>query len=257
MIYWYSLIKDLDIPMPKTLMLSAPHELFCSLFDGDSSGKESVKAFDFVSNLEQLATAFGYPLFMRTSHTSAKHSWKETCYVKSETELRQNFFRLVEISLNMGIMGLPVDGIVLREYIEMNSLFTAFGGDMPVSPERRYFIRDGRIQCRHAYWVKGAIQEDVERGIEMAKLMKEIGKTSNYRSYPENWEELLEQVNTETKEETKLLSEYANKVARVLDGYWSVDFCQAKDGKWYLIDAALGEESYHPECKFKPKDQTN
>ena len=43
-------------------------------------------------------------------------------------------------------------------------------------------------------------------------------------------------------------------VGDVLDGYWSIDFAYGQDKRWYLIDMAIGEESYHwIECKFCPK----
>jgi hypothetical protein len=45
------------------------------------------------------------------------------------------------------------------------------------------------------------------------------------------------------KKEVKLLSEYATEVASVLSDFWPVDFAHAKDGRWILIDMALGKES--------------
>jgi hypothetical protein len=53
---------------------------------------------------------------------------------------------------------------------------------------------------------------------------------------------------TETEEEVELLSDYAQTIADAVDGYWSVDFCKAKDGRWIFIDMAVGEDSWHPEC---------
>jgi len=61
----------------------------------------------------------------------------------------------------------------------------------------------------------------------------------------------LKELNTETTDEIEILTGYAEMVARVLDGYWSVDFAYGKNGKWYLIDMATGEHSWHPECKVK------
>ena len=118
--------------------------------------------------------------------------------------------------------------LVFREFIEMDSGYTAFNG-MPVNPERRYFIKDGKVQCRHVYWVEEAIQ----------------------RPSVDNWRELSEKMNTETESEITLLTKYAEMVAKEFDGYWSLDFCRGKDGTFYLIDMALGERSWHPECPFK------
>ena len=58
-----------------------------------------------------------------------------------------------------------------------------------------------------------------------------------------------ENLNTETPEEVALLSGYASELGRILEGYWSVDFCCDRDGKWWFIDAAEGNASYHwPDC---------
>ncbi|GAI66328.1 unnamed protein product [marine sediment metagenome] len=47
-----------------------------------------------------------------------------------------------------------------------------------------------------------------------------------------NWKEILKELNTETESEVALLTDYAEQVACVLDGYWSVDFAHAKDDRW-------------------------
>jgi hypothetical protein len=105
---------------------------------------------------------------------------------------------------------------------------------MPVNPERRYFVENGKVICRHPYW----IQEAVEKGTKPEKL-------------PENWREIATAMNIQTQEEIKLLTGYAEQVSKVLDGFWSVDFCKAKDGRWILIDMANGELSWHPDdCQF-------
>jgi len=60
-------------------------------------------------------------------------------------------------------------------------------------------------------------------------------------------------LNTETEEEVKLLTSYAKMVAEQFKGYWSIDFCKAKDGRWILIDMATGQKSWHPDCPNKVK----
>jgi hypothetical protein len=100
---------------------------------------------------------------------------------------------------------------------------------MPVNPERRYFINDGKVLCHHPYWIQAAIT----------------------KPSIENWQEVLAEINTETTEEVQLLSGYAELIAKELPGFWSIDFCKAKNGQWYLIDMATGEHSWHPEdCPY-------
>ncbi len=68
--------------------------------------------------------------------------------------------------------------------------------------------------------------------------------------------QFLDALNKETTDEVLLLTTYAQKVADLFDGYWSVDFAMGKDSKWYLLDMALGDDSFHwLECKYCPEEQ--
>jgi len=132
---------------------------------------------------------------------------------------------LVEDSFIADIVGLPVYALVFREYILMKELFTAFYGDMPVNPELRFFVKDGEILCKHWYWCNEAI---VNPSVD-------------------NWKKLMDKEKGEiTEKEKELLKDYTLKVAEQFEGYWSVDFSKSKDGRWILIDMAVGDRSCHP-----------
>lgn len=227
MMIWYPLIKKLDIPQPKTEMYIFPEEDLNFLYDEK-----------FKLNMERIkieVNKIGYPLFVRTDLASGKHNWKKACYVEKEEDLKEHIIEIIEFNLLADLMGLPFKSLFFREFIPMDSRFNAFWGEMPVNPERRYFIKDGKIQCHHPYWIEEAIEE----GTDKEKL-------------PNNWKELCRELNTETKEEIKLLSKYTKIVTKIFNkGYWSVDFCRAKDGRWILIDMAKGDRSWHKEsCKY-------
>ena len=235
MLYWFPKIKELDIPQPRTIIvdLEADHWDIMEVIEG---GDPEVIESKMVK-IELAVYSLGLPLFMRTAYTSGKHDWLNTCYLTEFRKIRYHILALIEDS---ALKEIPVDAFVFREYLEMDSKFTAFSGAMPVNPERRYFIKDGEIQCKHHYWIADAIAEGDEAYARhgMSKL-------------PENWLELLYEMNNETDEEVELLSGYAEQVAEVVEGYWSVDFCKAKDGRWILIDMALGEASWHDErCEY-------
>ena len=239
MLYWYPKIKDLSIPQPRTeiVELKASYWELLAILDGE--GYEAIE--NQIEELEEACAKIGIPAFMRTAYTSGKHDWTDTCYVIDASKIRRHIGMLVEDS---ALKEIPIDAFVFREFIEMDSKFTAFSGAMPVNPERRYFIKDGKIQCRHQYWIKEAIAEDDEAWAAhgMSKL-------------PKNWIFLLYEMNIETDEEVALLSGYAEQVAEIMEGYWSVDFCKAKDGRWILIDMATGERSLHDErCEYYVSD---
>ena len=167
---------------------------------------------------------FALPVFIRTDQASGKHFWKDSCFYDGSRPLDRHLFSVCEANHCADIIGLYFKAIVIREYIPMDSLFTAFWGNLPISPERRYFIKAGKILCRHAYWFDEAIRTPSA----------------------ENWKELNARMNLQTDVEVKLLTKYCGLVADVFRGYWSVDFCRAKDGRWILIDMAEGEKSWHP-----------
>lgn len=221
-LYWYPKIKQLDIPQPKSSEIAITDDEFKTTFDGMPRS--------LIQKVRDIIYAhFDLPVFIRTDLASGKHSWEDSCFYDGSQSLGRNLYGVVEFNPTADIMGLAFTAIIVREYIPMDSKFTAFGGCMPVNPERRYFIDSGKVLCHHFYWIKEAITNPSI----------------------ENWQEILAEINTETAEEIELLSIYAESVAKQLPGFWSIDFCKAKDGRWILIDMATGEHSWHPkDCPY-------
>ena len=237
MTYWYPLISNLPIPQPRTIIvkLAADYWDIMAVCDGDGAAIEAQ-----MDEIQEACGKIGTPLFLRTDYTSGKHSWNDTCYVPEISKIRHHISELI---VDTSLKELSIEALVFREYIQMDSKFTAFYKKMPVNPERRYFIHDG-VQCHHAYWIEEAIADSDEPWAARGKS-----------NLVPSWRELLAVMNAETPEEVKLLSKYALLVAGVLEGYWSVDFCMAKDGTWYLIDCALGDASWHPEyCEYAAQE---
>ncbi|MFA5790611.1 MAG: ATP-grasp domain-containing protein [Caldisericia bacterium] len=224
-LYWYPKIQNLGIPMPKTEIVEIPYAVFLKYMD------EPMALAPYVHEIKEKSSKIGYPLFLKTDLASGKHQWEKSCYVPSEKDLAQHIWEVVEFNFCADFMGLPCQALLLREFIKLDWKFKAFSG-MPVAKERRYFVRDGRVVCHHEYWIKNAI-EDWHKRLPSVRVL------------PKNWEALLKEINTETDDEICLLTDYSERVAKVLDGYWSIDYAKAKNGIWYLIDAAEGEKSYH------------
>jgi hypothetical protein len=220
LLFWFPKIKDLKIPQPKTAIWEIPDEFMKHL--------RSENVPDLFVEEAAKHNPFGYPVFLRTDQASAKHEWERGAFVCSRNMLQTCIFETISHNLCAGLFGLPFRALVFREYVPMQSSYKAFRG-MPVNPERRYFVKDGKVICHHVYWVKSAI-----RAYGSTKL-------------PENWKELSAAMNHESENETKLLTGYAEDVSRVVEGHWSVDFCKAADGCWYLIDMAQTGSSWHPD----------
>lgn len=221
MCYWWPRIRGLPIPQPLTVIVPVPVQVLLSFVDQGIGPLEP-----FVPELEEAGSKIGYPLFLRTDHLSNKHDWENSCYVKQEQDLMHHIAALIYMSF--AIFGPPPSALVFRQYVPLASRFTAFRGNMPIAPERRYFIRNGSVQCHHPYQPPDSIRS---------------------ASVP-NWHELLVLMNRVIAAEIPRLTAYAELVGMVLKGYWSMDFALAADGRWLLIDCAEGEKSYHwKECK--------
>lgn len=231
LLYWFPKIKNLEIPIPKTKIVGLTSQEIQAYHhsEGDCFNLDRLSA-----EVERtIMSDFSLPVFLRTDQYSNKSFWEKSCYLDSLGNLQRNLMEIISGSAMADFLGLPIETIVVREFIPMDTRFTAFSGNMPVNPERRYFIRDGQVLCHHPYWIEEAIEKGTRRGL------------------PPNWKEIAREINTEAPDEIKLLTGYSQKVAEVMEDFWSVDFCKAQNGQWILIDMALGKQSWHPsECKY-------
>ncbi|MFW6007729.1 MAG: ATP-grasp domain-containing protein [archaeon] len=226
--YWYPKIKKLNIPQPKTIILDfGANRLWEFVPDVKIEKRiEEEENKKVIFKIKENAKKLGYPFFMRTDHCSAKHSYNKTCYVSKEEDILRNLVHLIEENELMSFMSFNFEAVILREFIKLEHYFTAFQG-LPIAKERRYFVRDGKIEEHFPYWIEDAI-------------------SSFHNPSEKKWKELLKKINKETDEEVALLSKYAEMVGKEIEGYWSVDFAKGIDDKWYLIDMAEGEKSFNP-----------
>lgn len=242
---WFPKVKDLGIPIPKTKWLMLPEGM------NRSTVEEGDERFGkFIEDLDKVAEELGYPVFVRTDQSSAKHSWKSSAIARFKKQLAERVLNTMEDNELKSILGLPYKAMVLREVLELDWRFKAFHGEMPVAKERRYFIKDGQVRCHHPYWFKAAIEKAHEReGIKGGFL----GSTLPH-SLPNKWQDMLRRLNRETPQEIDLLSGRCSTIGRLFKDYWSVDFACTRDGEWYLIDMADGYVSEHyPGCSEEMK----
>jgi len=230
LLFWFPKIKDLGIPVPKTEILLV-NEDFTKYIDNPKDFPKKI-----LDEIKTTARKIGYPLFLRTDYLSGKHNiFKFVPYIEREEDLLNSVLLLAEETAMAWLIGFRA--LVFREYLKLDWKFKAFSG-MPVARERRYFIKDGKILCCHPYWI--------EEAIKFWRTTKE----------PENWRDILKQLNTDEIGDKPILRNYAKRVADVLEGFWSIDFAYAKDGHWYLIDMAEGNKSWHPsDCPNCPNPE--
>ena len=215
--YWFTKIKASGVPTPKTIIVEAPADLI-DILDGDAK----VTTYDlFHRHLASAMIEIGLPCFLRTGHTSNKHSWRDSCFVEDISILDHHVMWLTEFSALADIAGLPVSTWAVRELLPTEPAFHAFLGELPITKERRYFINNGKITHKQPYWPPEAIKHPST----------------------DIWRPLLDELNRETKEEAEELERLTLQVAKHFHGYWSVDWLWTKRG-WVLIDMAQGKRSF-------------
>lgn len=223
--YWYPKLEaaDLGINLPKTLIVDTCNCQLDLLLNGD----RPIGFDDFLDRVKAAIEQIGLPCFLRTGMTSGKHGWQETCYLTDISDLESHVSELVEYSACCDMLGLPTDVWVVRELLNTNPAFYAFSGVMPVTKERRYFVRDGLIEHHQPYWDPKVI----------------AGHTTE-----PDWKTKLREINEEFPDEIELLSQLTQQVSLVIPGYWSIDWLWTTDRGWFLIDMAEGQKSYKYEA---------
>jgi hypothetical protein len=235
--YWYPLVKDF-LPTPKTEIVPITFDYTVALLEHEQPPTE------VHDRVKEAANKIGYPVFIRTDQASSKHDYALSCIAHNDDELEVRAFKTIEHNECVGFGGLPYRSLVIREYLPLVSCFKAFN-QLPIAVERRYFVRDGRVECHHPYWCTEAVQQDMDRRQWAANI------TGMPADIPENWLQKLIHMNIEHHEEVAVLIDAAKTFGEHVPGYWSVDFALVNGRGWMLIDAARGEISWHPEdCPF-------
>ncbi len=109
------------------------------------------------NNLQSIiskAAIFGNnPVIVKDFVKSEKHDWDSACYVSSATNTEQlnstmkNLIRLRDKHLN--------EGIVIREFIELNDLTIHSKSGMPLTEEYRLFFYNNKLLGMYDYWEEG------------------------------------------------------------------------------------------------------
>lgn len=217
--YWFPVVEKLRIRTPKSLVIPFPREII-KLIQQDCVDESLTSIKPIADQMRAFAVEVGYPLFIKNSLFSGKHSWGETCFVQSEKVSIEDHIAYIFYLWAMHSPEYALH-VVAREFIRTTPAFHAFGG-MPVTQEYRLFVRDGKVEGYQFYWPESSIMEP---------------------SVPD-WRDRLRAI---SKPAPHLLAEMiadAEHVGRELGDYWSVDFLMDQEGSPWLIDMAEGDKSY-------------
>lgn len=230
--WWYPNIKDMNIPQPKTEIIPPKREVDLTALmsdeEADTMSEKSIREYIDIPAVEAACEKMGYPVFMRSDYTSHKHDWKRSCFVTCKEDIIPHIQNILEFSVLADIFGgIPFTAVVIREYIPMAQIFTAFGREMPVNPEWRFFVHKGQILCSHWYWTEPAIRQPSIRTWKNRMYKARHASIDNGGF--------------------KKIESYAWAISAFVGGSWSIDFCLGANGTWYLIDMAESYKSWHPE----------
>ena len=126
-----------------------------------------------INNLLNYAKIFnGKAVIVKDYVKSEKHYWDTACYVENSSNLEklketiENLIELRENYLN--------EGIVIREYIELNKLKNHSKSNMPISEEYRMFFYKNELLCIFNYWEEGDYNIEKPKTEEFENIAKNI-----------------------------------------------------------------------------------
>lgn len=230
MSFWFPQLEAAGLPVPRTIMVPMSHEAFRDVFRVFDGEEMQGDAEPFFEAIKKAANEIGYPCFLRTGQTSAKHSWERSCFLPSADAITAHVIEIIEYSECVSLIGLPCNVWAVREMLPTKPLGVCPGfGNMPLCREFRFFVDGGEVRCWHPYWPKEAI----EQGDGDPALYDALASTEGYEQ----------------------AFSLAHKAARAVPGAWSVDVLDTERG-WYITDMAEAEKSYHAEdCDFESSQQ--
>jgi hypothetical protein len=217
---WLPPIVAAGLPVPRTEIVKFSPSALYPILDGQEPEAEFS-----IDSIHDACRRIGYPAFLRTDLSSAKHDGPRAYRVATEKDL----WRCVYLSFESNALkdlACQNHAFLVRQFITIPSVFTAFSG-LPIGREWRIFASQESVLCEHFYWP----QEAFER----------------CPGLPETWKDDLNQI-AEMSDGIEDLKQMALRAAQAVGhGSWSVDFAQDDAGKWWLIDMALAGASWHPE----------
>ena len=126
-----------------------------------------------INNLLNYAKIFnGKAVIVKDYVKSEKHYWDTACYVENSSNLEklketiENLIELRENHLN--------EGIVIREYVELNKLKNHSKSNMPISEEYRMFFYKNELLCIFNYWEEGDYNIEKPKTEEFENIAKNI-----------------------------------------------------------------------------------
>jgi hypothetical protein len=216
--YWFPKLEEIGIPVPRTEIVQFVEDISQYFFDGEVNPLLDA----YIEEIKDACNKIGYPCFLRSGHTSAKHSWNKSCFVTDPDCVGYSVYEICEFSEICDMIGLPTNVWAARELLPTHPIFTAFHGQMPITAEFRLFVKDEKCTHIQPYWPADCIERP---------------------SVPD-WEERLAEISLLCDEDRSYLVGQSERIGKHIGGYWSIDWLFATDRGWTCTDMADGDRSF-------------
>lgn len=220
---WFPTVEALQVRSPKTQTIPLDIELQMDIMNGvELSEAANANLDEICQQIQKLGQQVGFPLFLKTSFTAAKHYWNDSCSLPSSKK-EVVLHHVVELLMYQSMSPNPfAPSLVVREMIDTAPVFTAFAGQTPVTQEFRVFADNGKVNGYQPYWPESSIEDPSDS----------------------EWKAALSSIKAPSATQLEEMMATSQAVTAALGGYWSVDFLADKEGNLWLIDMAEGELSY-------------
>ena len=150
---WLPALERAGLPTPKTIIVPYSHHDCLSIFDGEDSEEFSRLSTAVMKAARQI----GFPVFIRTDLSSAKHSGPRAYKIELDGQNQPIAETLEDNELKFWMERNGPQALLVREFLTLEAPFTAFSG-FPVAREFRFFADPERVHCWHPYFPADAIK---------------------------------------------------------------------------------------------------
>jgi hypothetical protein len=232
---WFERIKLLDFNFPKTQVIKISDDWMLWLIS-DSYKPEKIKEFnDYlmgeIADWVKVELEKEKGVFIKTGTYSGKFVFSN-CHVTDTEELGKKFLSIVYDSMLVGAG--TNNEMVVREFLTDDKKVDTIYDGMALRPEIRIFYdfdNDKLLDWFNYFepkYMRRKKSNFSEKDFEVL--------SSNFRKLGKENKKMFKRM------EKKIMTELGSD--ENFKGIWSVDFMEV-DGKAYLIDMAIGEQSYY------------
>lgn len=167
--------------------------------------KVAGKKVDFDRIFERIETFGSSPLVIKDYVKSQKHYWDTACFIPSAAD--RNKVRAV-ISRFLDLQGTGLnEGLVIREFVELDDLAVHSKSGMPLRQEYRLFFFRGRLLGCYDYWEEGEYAAGDQPPLDF----------------------------------------FTNIAKKVNSHFFSMDVARTKSGEWIIIELGDGQVAGLPD----------